>query len=147
MVWAKDLWIRKAGKFPAKRADLLNCEITTKIEVPKEEFLSQFDLNMMLSNLLENAIEALEKISDRRLEVYMKCKEGMLYVSVYNTFNGNVRKEGNRLVTTKKEKSKHGLGMNNVKAVVEKYDGSINIKTDKEFFKVDIILYLEPSQP
>lgn len=126
-----------------KRADQVGCNITTKLEVPENSFMSEFDLNILLGNLLENALEALEKVVVKRLSIYMRYQQGVLYISIYNTFDGCIKKRGTDFLTTKQDKYNHGLGLRNVKQIVEKYNGELNFHQEEELFKVDIMLYVE----
>lgn len=124
------------------RADNLHCEADVKIEVPKERILSDFDLNMLLSNLLDNALEAIEKVEVRVLTVRIKYIKRMLYISVYNSYDGSVKREGSKLLTTKVKKEGHGIGITCIRSIVDKYQGEMTIQTAEDMFKVDIILYV-----
>lgn len=124
------------------RADNLQCKTDVKIEVPRERFMSDFDLNMLLSNLMDNALEALEKTEERVLTVRIKYIKRMLYISVYNSYDGNVKKDGNKLLTTKVKKEEHGIGMTSIQSIVDKYQGEKTIQTAAGMFKVDIIMYV-----
>ncbi len=124
------------------RAENLQCETDVKIEVPKERFMSDFDLNMLLSNLMDNALEAIEKTKERVLTVRIKYIKRILYISVYNSYNGNVKKEGNKLLTTKAKKEEHGIGMTCIRSIVDKYQGEMTVQTVEDMFKSDIIMYV-----
>lgn len=124
------------------RADNLNGKVDVKIEVPRERFMSDFDLNMLLSNLMDNALEAIEKTEERVITVRIKYIKHMLYVSVYNSYNGNVKKEGNKLLTTKAKKEEHGIGMTSIRSIVDKYQGEMTVQTVEDMFKTDIIMYV-----
>lgn len=124
------------------RANNLNGKVDVKIEVPRERFMSDFDLNMLLSNLMDNALEAIEKTEERVLIVRIKYIKRMLYISVYNSYNGNVKKEGNKLLTTKAKKEEHGIGITCIQSIVDKYQGEMTIQTVDDMFKTDIIMYV-----
>lgn len=124
------------------RANNLNCKADVKIEVPRERFMSDFDLNMLLSNLMDNVLEAIEKTEEKVLTVRIKYIKRMLYISVYNSYNGNVKKEGNKLLTTKVKKEEHGIGMTCIQSIVDKYHGEMTIQTAEDMFKTDIIMYV-----
>ena len=49
----------------------------------------------------------------------------------------------NKIVTTNKDKEHHGIGLNNVNTIVQKYDGTMNITHEDKIFKVEIMLYLK----
>lgn len=128
--------------YQLRKAYNLHCETDVKIEVPKERFMSDFDLNMLLSNLLDNALEAIENVEKRVLTIRIKYIKRILYISVYNSYNGIVKKKGDKLFTTKMKKEEHGIGMTCIQSVVDKYHGEMTIQMPKDMFQVDIILYV-----
>ena len=136
------------------KANKLNCEIETNITVPKITFMNEFDLNILLGNLLDNALEALSKVNERYLYVGISYNKSMLLIRVKNTYNGvfdrNVgvdlsdRFDEDKSLQKKFKSSKegkHGIGLKNIKEVVEKYEGEINVDAGDKYFNVDIILY------
>ena len=128
------------------KADKLNCETETKITVPKITFMNEFDLNILLGNLLDNALDALCKVRERYLYVGISYNKSMLLIRVKNTYDGVFdENEGGSKSLQKKLKSskegKHGIGLKNIKEVVEKYDGEMNVDAGDRYFNVDIILY------
>ena len=54
-----------------KQAEQFGCTINTKLNVPRQQFMSSFDLNVLLSNVLQNAIDAMKKTSVRILNICM----------------------------------------------------------------------------
>lgn len=125
------------------RADQLQCKWDVVIQVPETCFMPDFDLNMLLGNLFENALEAVEKTERKNLDLYITYKKGLLYVSLYNTYNGLSRKKGGEYITTKNNHCGHGLGMKSVQYIVEKYHGEMKVQNTKDLFKVDIIIYID----
>lgn len=102
------------------------------------------DLVVLLSNLLNNAIEACEQCKDKRvIKLKFMIENDDMILSVKNTYNAPIIKRGGSLVTAKKEKEEHGIGIKNVIKVVEKYHGTYAIQNDdKEFmFSIMIPLY------
>ena len=125
------------------RADQLQCKRNIVIQVPETCFMPDFDLNMLLGNLLENALEAVEKAENKNLDLYISYMKGVLYVSLYNTYNGLIRKKGGEHITTKNNHCGHGLGMKSVQIIVKKYHGEMKVQNTKELFKVDIVIYID----
>ena len=96
----------------------------------------------MLGNLLENAVEACQKPdspSERKIELVIKPQGEQLAVMVQNTFDGRVVKDGEQLVSTKKDGGGHGyrqgLGLQSVKAVVERYGDIFRFDYDDQWFR------------
>ena len=113
-----------------------------------EEIKHSFDINVLLGNLLENAIEAAQQTDKKYLSVNITLKRGVLKMMIENSFNtSNIIREGQQgrgkvLLTTKPFKEQHGIGLKNVKKIVEKYNGKMNVSTQKDIFCVNLILYM-----
>ena len=124
------------------RAEKLSCQIETKIEVPENNFMPVFDLNVLLGNLLDNALEALERAGSRYLYVSLRYGQGIFLVNIYNTFDGVIKKDGKRYLTRKPDGERHGIGLQNVEEIVDKYNGEIVRNVTDDMFKTDIVLYI-----
>lgn len=91
---------------------------------------------VILGNLLENAIEAAEQTKEKWLLVDIRFRQGILRIDIENSFSGTL-KEGRKI-----EKDNHGIGLGNVKKIVEKYEGSVEICPQNTTFDVKLILYM-----
>ena len=81
------------------------------------------DLTILISNTLDNAIEACEKLpdDDRRIFVQVLLEEDVLFYAVRNrSLPVNVQ-PGQLPVTTKIPPSLHGYGLENVRTTLKKY--------------------------
>lgn len=126
------------------RACKLGCSWEAKIQIPEHLPISKSDFNILLSNLLENAIEALEKAKEKTLYIGLKYQKGILVIQIYNSFDGILEKRDKfRYKTRKNDKENHGIGMQNIQEIVDKYNGYQTIKATKSLYKTDILLYLE----
>lgn len=95
------------------------------------------DVVTILANLLDNAIEACEKCTDKKIiKLKFIKKEDKIIISVKNTYNGVIRCENGEIKTTKSSRpEEHGVGIKNVLKIIEKYNGSHVIqKQNEEFF-------------
>lgn len=98
------------------------------------------DIVVILSNLLNNALEACEKCKEKVVKVKFIREKGQLVLSVINTFEEvPVEVDGN-YQTRKEDKSIHGIGIHNVQKTVEKYGGSCLIKHDEHMFRFVILI-------
>lgn len=125
------------------KAIQLNCEVEAKLEIPEESFMNKVDLNILLGNLLDNAIEALAKEEERKLSIYMKYKKGVLVVKIENSFHGALVKKGKKLVTSKLNSENHGIGLQNVDQIVSKYKGERRINEEMNMFSISVFLFVE----
>ena len=121
--------------------------VTIKVILP-EEIKHSFDLNVLIGNLLENAIEAARQTNEKYLNVIIELKRGVLKIQIDNSFvPGSIptKEEGNGgkiFQTTKRKKEQHGIGLKNVKKIVESYNGNMDIQTNGDIFSVKLILYM-----
>jgi len=90
---------------------------------------------------LENAIESAEQSKERWLELFLNYERGMLFIRVRNSYDNAIKRKGEIYITTKKEKRIHGIGLQNVKNVVDTYKGDMQISDKDNIFDVKIILY------
>lgn len=111
--------------------------------------ISAFDMGIVLHNLLDNAIEASEKLEQekRRISLNLRRKEHFLLIEVENNFDGKLAwKNGETLPATTKQSGlpdilmEHGIGLKNVKEVAERYLGYMDVKAEGEIFKVTVML-------
>lgn len=121
-------------------AEQHNIKSKVELKVPEKLNINSFDLSIIIGNLLDNAIEASSKAEDKFINISVELDRSVLYISLYNSYDGNLKFEGGKLSTTKKIEH-HGLGLNSVEKSIEKYNGAINIHHDKKVFYVDVLLY------
>lgn len=129
-----------------ERAEKMSCRIETQLEVPDSPFMSQIDLNILLGNLLDNALEALERAENPYLYINMKYHKGVFIIKIHNSFDGTLIQKGKKYITRKQDKETHGIGLQNVNDIIDKYDGEQKIETDDSLFKIEIMLYTEAVQ-
>lgn len=127
-----DEWHRKAVEREVRWSWAGKLKATNKVSV--------FELCTIFSNLLSNAVEAVERMDgDRRIEVKLSNYQEQIVISVGNTC-GTVSEQQGKLVTTKEDKLFHGLGLKNVEEIVKKHKGSIDFNLKSGWFQVDIVL-------
>lgn len=92
------------------------------------------DIVVILSNMLNNAIEACEKCTGKRIIRVKAVKNGgTIIFSVINTIQAPPILIDGRYRTTKAEAC-HGMGIENIKEIVHKYGGTCAIRCDEEQF-------------
>ena len=118
-------------------------DVRVKMVLPEELDIHEFTLNVILGNLLDNAIHAAKQSKRKYLNIFIREKQGLLYIQIENSYCGALQMKKNRLLSTKVEADKHGIGLNNVKKIVKEKEGDIDISWDKEVFCVKVILIVE----
>lgn len=132
---------------------LLDKEILINVEGKCKGSLSigPVELCTIISNILKNAVEALEQLKDgkRYLRVRFMKNKDYLMIRVSNSIQGAVPRPDKRTglpETSKKDKENHGIGLRNVKETVEKVRGIFNIEIGRDVFTVSIMLPLEKTE-
>ncbi|NGU16663.1 sensor histidine kinase, partial [Clostridium perfringens] len=114
------------------------------IIINKKLKIDDLDLCIVLGNLIDNAIEACEKINDKEvqkvIQVSARIYLNQIYIKVINSKNNKVEKRNNKFLTSKKDKKNHGIGLENVKEAVHKNHGDIEIKDSKNTFEVSLYM-------
>ena len=120
-----------------------------KFDYRKTDTISAFDMGIVLNNLLDNAIEACEKLEQekRYISLTLKRKNHFMLIEVENSFDGKLEwKDGEAVPATMKQSSlpdvlmEHGIGLKNVKDVADRYLGYMDIKAGRDVFKVTVML-------
>lgn len=92
--------------------------------MPVSCIVSDIDLVCILGNIIDNAIEACDEQPQKNIEILIKEVKKLLIISVKNSFRNQLSEE---LKTTKKDRELHGIGIKNIKNIVQKYDGTYEI--------------------
>ena len=121
-----------------------NIEVNCTAKVPADLKISDVHLCAIVGNLMDNAIEACEKISEgskpRFIRVYIGLFKSQLYISVTNSTCEKHRKRLSELVTSKL--GEHGFGLRRIDKLAEKYDGYVNRKNEPGVFATEVMLSL-----
>ena len=147
IVASGNLEIDSVLNFMLQKAEKELKTVDVKVMLP-EKVRHSFDINVLLGNLLENAIEAASKTENKYLSVHITLKRGILKVKIENSFESSrilrEERQGKNMVlkTTKPVTEQHGIGLKNVKKIVEKYNGTMAIMTQEGIFGVNLILYM-----
>lgn len=121
-----------------------NIKVETEIVVPEQLNIDIADFVTLLGNLLDNALEALKKVDreQRILTIKIVFSQERLIGRITNTYCGEIHQKDDKILTSKKEKQKHGYGLSNVEKIIKKYNGYMEIDHANWEFRVDFIIYL-----
>lgn len=116
--------------------------VTCDSSVPEDLQLDSSDLMVILGNLLDNAITAAEKIENNAfISVQVIYDKGMLFITIENSYDGQLKETNGRLLSTKANKEYHGFGIKNIKKTLEQYHGLVEFRYTENVFCVDTALY------
>lgn len=122
--------------------------ILVKAEIENLAFanMNRMDFSALLSNMLDNAIEALlrEKecgiLEKLQMQVIISAQRGYETICVKNRIRASVLAENPNLETSKKEKNLHGLGVGKMKEIVAQYGGMADFYEEENFFCVKVFI-------
>jgi len=102
-------------------------------------FIADVDYSILVGNLLDNAIEATIEAKENEVNLCLSFYEDRFVIEVKNCVVDKPKSK--QLLTNKKDKSKHGIGLKNIKDIVEKYNGQDVIEVNGNVFYHMCILY------
>ncbi|MEG2057978.1 MAG: ATP-binding protein [Romboutsia sp.] len=113
----------------------------------KLDFIDMMDLCVIFSNALDNAIEACDNILDDSKDKYISVNvtyiNNFCFIKIENSKVNDINVKNNKFITSKKDKSMHGLGLKNIKDTVYKYNGGIKIDFDDNKFVLKFIFSIK----
>ncbi len=123
-----------------------NIDFKIGIDFSKCGFVEMIDVSSIFSNLIDNSIEACNKI-DNNIDKYITLKstfiKGYYVIRCENSKNNKIIIKNNKIFTTKKDKFLHGIGIESIKSSIKKYNGELKIKDDEYKFIVTIHIPIE----
>ena len=116
--------------------------VDIKISIPDEIYWMNFNVCVILGNLVDNAIREAGKSEEKYLEINIRSKQGILLVFMENSYAGKIMIHDNKIKSSQQNLAIHGIGLENVKKIVQENGGEMNIEYSQERFKVQVLLYL-----
>lgn len=122
-----------------RKMDKLSIEFTLSTQldhIPIEDI----DFVVLMGNLFDNAIEAVQQCEIKKIDLSIKSVNEMFLIYMQNTNSQIPQRNKGRFITAKKEKNNHGLGLESVRRIIEKYNGNIEFQYDRTMFQVKIMV-------
>lgn len=126
-----------------KRAEREEVRWECDIQIPKACCIHEFDLCVLFGNILDNALEACERLQSAECSFITihagKVKKCFLIEAKNSMDSMEEYREG---VLGKENPQGHGIGLQNVGDVVKKYDGIMQTETGNGNFVISILIPL-----
>ena len=116
------------------RAEKLGIKIHHKINLPKKISVDERDFALLISNLLENAINASSHSVKKQISIAIQTVDGQCVLKIENFCDEEVVFDEKNYPRTSNEG--HGLGMASIKLFSEKYDAYTDFEQSGGIFKV-----------
>ena len=115
--------------------------VDVQVQLPQDIALTETTLAVLLSNLLENAVDACKEIEsgEKKISVRGKVSDGFVYFDIANNYTGVLHqtRKGDFL-TTKEDGT--GLGLRSVSHLVKLHKGVLEVDTKDNIFRVSVML-------
>ena len=114
-------------------------ELECMVDFSGAGFIQYADVVTLFANVVDNAMEAVRALpeGERRISLSAGTLGGQILVKCTNPFEGTLRQRGDGLFATSKEdKALHGIGLGNVRRIVEKYGGVLEAGAGDGQFQV-----------
>ncbi|MCD7980792.1 MAG: GHKL domain-containing protein [Clostridiales bacterium] len=115
--------------------------VSWALHLPHELPMPEPEYCVMLGNLVENAIDACRTLPEKEREISVISQmptNSILVLIVENTHNSQIRRDKNRIISTKHNTK--AIGLVSVQETVEMYHGNLRIDYDDHHFSVEILL-------
>lgn len=132
-----------------KMAQKMGIQFQTEFVYPASGGYDAYDVGIIISNLLQNALEACGRMGGelpeggRYISVSGRQKKKFFLIQVKNSFDGEILFDRNTklpISTKEGEPFLHGMGLLNVKRESEKYMGDLDIEVKENEFCVSVLL-------
>lgn len=135
-----DIILNEKKKFCTKEG--INFE--TNVNSKELSFMKNADISNIFSNVLNNAIEACQKIENREKYIKLEAYKIKRYYVIYceNSKMNKIKRAGSRFITEKKDDFVHGIGIRSIETSTKAYDGDVVIDYDDDKFMIKILIPL-----
>lgn len=124
----------------------LGIEVERKIRIESEITVSNIDLNILMGNLFDNAIEAVKELppDKKKIRFIVRTNAARMLFVITNPYEGERKQdETGNFLTSKQDDFFHGLGLKEAEEIVKKHDGEMNISDANGEFSVKAFLYIK----
>ena len=123
----------------SKLASLKDTQIVISGLIADFSDIEDRDLACLFGNILDNAVEAISELEEKRIEILFSVENASRMVIIKNTIGKSVLKVNPGLKSTKKDGSAHGYGHKIVEKIVKDHRGMIDYFEEDDMFGVQII--------
>jgi len=112
------------------------------VSIPDTLAIDDADICVIISNLLENALEACVYVpGEKFIKVIIKKVNKNLVILVDNSYDGNTKTQNGRFMS-RKRRNRIGIGLSSVRLIAEKYGGSAKFipDTTKKIFSSEVVI-------
>ncbi len=144
-IYTGNIGIDATVNYKLETAKKLQIAVDSRIETAGKVTIHNRDLNILIGNLMDNAIEAVRNITidKRRISILIRTDQTAFFLEIENPFEGErIKGADSHFLTDKRDKEYHGLGILEVKEIVRKYNGQMTIDDKENKFSIKVLIYM-----
>ena len=116
-----------------------NIDLDCKIGEVDLDFMKEIDITTIFANLLDNSIESAKKVEDNSyIKFYVNKFNDFIVINIINSMKDKPTIKNSKIQSTKA--NHEGLGLENIRKTLEKYEGTIVLDYDDTNFKVNVVI-------
>lgn len=112
-------------------------------------FLTPVQIYTLFGNMIDNAIEAVEKLPDpdsKLISLVIAQHGDTITVETSNFFSGAIQMENEMPLSQKPDAPRHGFGLKSIRYIAEQYGGSLSLRIDEDMFFLTITFPLHANR-
>lgn len=112
-------------------------------------FLTPVQIYTLFGNMIDNAIEAVEKLEDpdsKLISLIIAQHGDSITVETSNFFAGAIQMENEMPISQKPDAPRHGFGLKSIRYIAEQYGGSLSLRIDEDMFFLTITFPLQANR-
>jgi len=125
-------------KLKEARSKNIDIHIQSSLSEENEIYIDKEDICRILNNIINNAIEACMECDEKYIKLNIDMLGSCIIIKSENPFSGELNKEGDKILTVKKDKTRHGYGLKSIRNIAEKYGGFVKLNYDDNIFIVEV---------
>ncbi len=120
------------------KAHSLKIKVSLTARVPKETPVNDYELALVIANLLENAIQCVQSFETerRQIEMNIHCSKSQLFIETKNKYEGEILLDSITNLPKSKKNGNHGLGMQSILAFSKKMNGTVGCYLEGGIFHI-----------
>lgn len=130
-------------KLKEARAKNIDVSIQSSLTEENEIYIDKEDICRILNNIINNAIEACMECDKKYINLYIDVVENCIIIKSENPYKGEINKEDGKILTIKKDKTKHGYGLKSIRGIAEKYGGFMNLNYGNNLFILEVQMLIK----
>lgn len=142
-----DILLYQKQKMAERKNIIWECDV----QIPQICYINEFDLCVLFGNILDNAVEACERLQHNELyrnqrqfiNIQARAVKKCFLLEVKNS--ADMEDKHKIGFTNKENPEEHGIGLLNISDVVHKYNGVMNIEVQNSVFVISILVPLSNS--